>query len=209
MLHPEGGVSDLWAAMDPQYDRLYDSIPPFRYGKCLPYQDLDNEVSVFRGVSVHVQGQQEQQQQRQRSVQEPGAGVQGAAAAAASAAGGVTGAAGVGEGGAGQRQQSFVYRQADIEVRRLARVALWQHFACTSSASGTPCMALPMLWCACSAGDGNVSEDCPSVLQGVHTISHMRAQLKHVHEWHATTCAACWTTTNTGLCRTVDPQTLR
>ncbi|EFJ49375.1 hypothetical protein VOLCADRAFT_59221, partial [Volvox carteri f. nagariensis] len=52
VLHPDGSVSDLWAAMDEQYDDLYDAILPFSFGHCLPYQDLDNERSTFRGAVV-------------------------------------------------------------------------------------------------------------------------------------------------------------
>ncbi len=136
-------MSDLWAAMHPQYDQLYDSIPPFRYGTCLPYQDLGNEVSVFRGVGSKAQGQQEKQQEQQRGTQEPGAGVQGAAAAAMSAARKLSGAAGGGEGDARQRQQDFVYLRADIEVRVLAQMASRQHFVHPSCALAPPCTALP------------------------------------------------------------------
>ncbi|KAG2501026.1 hypothetical protein HYH03_000846 [Edaphochlamys debaryana] len=50
VLHPEGGVHDLWAAMDERYDDLYGSIEPFAFGRCLPYQDTDNERSPFRGA---------------------------------------------------------------------------------------------------------------------------------------------------------------
>ncbi|KAG2435121.1 hypothetical protein HXX76_007206 [Chlamydomonas incerta] len=52
VLHPDGAVSDLWAAMDEQYDSLYGGIGPFRFGRCLPYQDADNEQSDFRGATV-------------------------------------------------------------------------------------------------------------------------------------------------------------
>ncbi|GIL87286.1 hypothetical protein Vretifemale_15386 [Volvox reticuliferus] len=52
-LHTDGRVSDLWAAaMDGQYDSMYDAIPPFSFGHCLPYQDMENEWSMFRGTVV-------------------------------------------------------------------------------------------------------------------------------------------------------------
>ncbi|GIL87190.1 hypothetical protein Vretimale_14285 [Volvox reticuliferus] len=52
VLHTDGRVSDLWAAMDEQYDSMYDAIPPFSFSRCLPYQDLENERSMFRGAVV-------------------------------------------------------------------------------------------------------------------------------------------------------------
>ncbi len=36
--------------MDERYDRLYESIEPFSFVQCLPYQDLANELSPFRGA---------------------------------------------------------------------------------------------------------------------------------------------------------------
>ncbi|GIL95819.1 hypothetical protein Vretimale_1759 [Volvox reticuliferus] len=38
--------------MDGQYDSMYDAIPPFSFGHCLPYQDMENEWSMFRGTVV-------------------------------------------------------------------------------------------------------------------------------------------------------------
>ncbi|GLI71828.1 hypothetical protein VaNZ11_017194 [Volvox africanus] len=52
VLHTDGSVSDLWDAMDEQYDDMYDAIPAFSFGRCLPYQDLENEWSSFRGAVV-------------------------------------------------------------------------------------------------------------------------------------------------------------
>lgn len=38
--------------MDEQYDGVYGGITPFRFGRCLPYQDAENELSDFRGATV-------------------------------------------------------------------------------------------------------------------------------------------------------------
>jgi hypothetical protein len=53
VLHPDGSVRDFWAALQPRHDPLYDTLRPFDFATCLPYQDTANERSPFRASAHH------------------------------------------------------------------------------------------------------------------------------------------------------------
>ena len=45
LLHPDGTVTSLAAAMDPAHDPLYASLPRLSFMQCLPYLSYPNEPS--------------------------------------------------------------------------------------------------------------------------------------------------------------------